>query len=222
MSTQPYQDDMERLERHYAGLFSREGDSPQAVQWRDRASQERRFEILAEVCLPSDATVLDFGCGTGHLLEFLRRERQFVGEYTGYDLTAEMITAARRKFPDARFERRNIFTDGLDRDFDFVFISGVFNNAMTDNEKFMHDVLRLLFQHTRRAMAFNALSNYVDFFDEGLYYASPEKMFRFCKETLSPLVTLRHDYLVKPGAVPYEFTIYVHRCDLKPRAALQP
>lgn len=217
----PHQDDVERLERHYAALFSREGDSPQAAQWSDRATQERRFALLAEIGPAADAAILDFGCGTGHLLEYLRRERQFTGEYTGYDLSAEMIAAARGKFPGVTFERRNIFADGVDGDFDYAFISGVFNNPVADNEKFMHDVLRLLFQHVRRGLAFNALSAYVDFFDANLSYKSPEQVFRFCKEALSPLVTLRHDYLVKPGVVPYEFTIYVHCSDLKPRAALQ-
>jgi cyclopropane fatty-acyl-phospholipid synthase-like methyltransferase len=212
---------MAALEQHYTELFHKHGDTPQAVQWRDRASQERRFEILAQVGLPSNAKVLDFGCGTGHLLEYMRREHEFKGEFVGYDLTADTVAAAQAKFPAARFERRDIFADGIGEEFDYVFISGVFNNLMTDNAGFMHEVLELLFGHSRRALAFNALSAYVDFFDPGLCYTKPEEVFHFCKERLSPLVTLRHDYFIKPGVVPYEFTMYVHRCDLTPREVLQ-
>lgn len=221
MSTHSYQNDLKQLERHYAELLRQAGDTPQAVQWRDQASQERRFEILTQIGLPKDATILDFGCGTGHLLEYLQRERQFAGQYTGYDVTQEMIAAAQKKFPGVRFKQCDIFSEGVEGEFDYIFISGVFNNAITDNEKFLRDTLSLLFPRTRRLLAFNALSAYVDFFDEGLYYFNPENVFRFCKEALSPLVTLRHDYLIKTGAVPYEFTIYIHRCELKPRAALK-
>lgn len=47
------------------------------------------------------------------------------------------------------------------------------------------------------------------------------KVFRFCKEALSPSVTLRHDYLVRMDTVQYEFIIYVHHYELKLRAVLQ-
>ena len=102
--------------------------------------------------------------------------------------------------------------------FDYAIISGVFNNRVTDNWAFLTGALRLLFPHVRRGLAFNALSAYVDFQDEGLYYADPEAVFRFCKESLSPAVNLRHDYEVKPGVVPFEFTTQVFRCAHPPRA----
>jgi hypothetical protein len=65
--------------------------------------------------------------------------------------------------------------------------------------------------------AFNMLSRFVDYFDDELYYEDPLHAFRFCKEQLSPLVTLRHDYAVRPGSIPFEFSIYVRRTDVAPR-----
>jgi hypothetical protein len=41
-------------------------------------------------------------------------------------------------------------------------------------------------------------------------------VFAFCKQELSPRVTLRHDYHVKDGVIPFEFTTYVYRSDLAP------
>ncbi len=215
-----YTADFARMEAHYAALLRKHGDGPQAVQMRDKATQERRFEVLAQVGLPSDARVLDFGCGTGHLLEFLRQSCGYQGEYVGYDLAVDLLAAARQKLPGVQFERRDIFADGIPGEFDYVFVSGVFNNLTDRNAAFMRDALTLLFAHTRRALAFNALSTYVDYCDAGLYYADPGEIFNFCKEHLSSLVTLRHDYLIKPTAPPYEFTVYVHRTSHAPRKKL--
>ena len=89
--------------------------------------------------------------------------------------------------------------------------SGVFNNAGADNWGMMTTLLGELFKLCRKGLAFNCLSTYVDYQDEGLFYVEPERVFAFCKQTLSPSVTLRHDYRVKPGVIPFEFTVYVTR-----------
>jgi SAM-dependent methyltransferase len=215
-------EELDRLAASYSDLACRLGDAPEATQWRDRATQERRMRILAEVGDLSTAKVLDFGCGTGHLLTVLREGCGFAGEYVGYDLSAEMIRLAAAKFPEARFACRNIFVDGVGEDFDFVLISGVFNNRIGNGADWMGAALSLLFARTRKALAFNALSTYVDGFDPNLAYSSPERVFAFCKETLSPLVTLRHDYCVKAGVVPFEFTVYVHRTEIPVRRNRPP
>ncbi|MCW5699291.1 MAG: class I SAM-dependent methyltransferase [Rhodospirillales bacterium] len=210
-------EDLERIGDHYTDLVGRFGDGPESAQWRDRESQERRMRILAEAGDLNGAKVLDFGCGTGHMLDFLREFCAFPGEYVGYDICDEAIRLAAEKFPGIRFEKRNILVDGVDESFDYVLISGVFNNRTVDNWGFMRSILSLLFAKTRKVLAFNALSNYVDHREPELFYVDPEKVFTFCKEHLSPLVSLRHDYCVKPGVVPFEFTIYVHQTDIAVR-----
>jgi len=207
---------MQALRRHYTELFERHGDSPQAAQWSDRATQERRMEILLQVGEVADAKILDFGCGTGHLLEYLRRTRAFQGEYVGYDLSPELIAAASQKLPRARFEARDILRDGIPEDFDYVLVNGVFNNRAGDNWQMLTTLLTQVFAHVRRALAFNALSTYVDFTDPQLFYVNPEAVFRFCKERLSPSVTIRHDYRVKPDVIPFEFSVYVYRTPFAP------
>jgi SAM-dependent methyltransferase len=187
------QKDLACARRHYSRLLDQHGDTPQAAAWRDRQTQERRMAILAEVGDLRSAKILDFGCGTGHLLAFLRRELGFAGEYVGYDLSAEVITTARHKFRRARFEQRDILTEGVPEDFDYVLISGVFNQRLRENWRLMTRILGNLFAHCRQALAFNALSTYVDFFEPHLFYVSPEKVFRHCKERLSSRVCLRHD-----------------------------
>lgn len=199
------------LKSHYTRRALEFGDTPAAAQYSDKASHWERFRYLVEIGVLPDDSVLDFGCGTGELLNYLQQRTGYRGAYTGYEISDEMLTLARTKFPDHRFENRDVLVDPPEQTYDYVLINGVFNNAVpgSDNRAFMFDVLRTLMPAVRKGLAFNALSRYVDYFDSGLYYCDPAEVFRFCKEELSPLVTLRHDYLIKPSAPPFEFTVYV-------------
>ncbi|MCZ8312837.1 MAG: class I SAM-dependent methyltransferase [Magnetospirillum sp.] len=204
--------DMRALERHYSELFRKHGDTPAATQQRDRETQERRMGRLCEIAPDvAQARILDFGCGAGHLLHVLRRDFDFCGRFTGYDLSLPHIEAARTKFPDAVFERRDILEVGIEGRFDYAFVNGTFNNLIADNWGFVTEVLATLYGACDRGVAFNLLSSYVDYNDTGLYYAEPERIFAHCKREITPLVTLRHDYRLKPGVIPYEFTVYLHR-----------
>ncbi|MCI5156947.1 MAG: class I SAM-dependent methyltransferase [Candidatus Electrothrix sp. AUS1_2] len=215
-----FTEDTERLAEHYTQLVETHGDSPEAVQMTSRESHERRLEILTQVVTGDYGKVLDFGCGTGELYGYITRKNRAVCNYVGYDISAAMTELAQNKFERARFECRDIFTDGIGDMFDYVFISGVFNNLMSDNWGFMKAVLTKLFAYTNKAISFNGLSTYVDYFDEGLFYIDPAKVFTFCKENLSSSVTLRHDYSVKPGVVPFDYTMYVYQSDIAPRKNL--
>ncbi len=206
-----FRNDFAKLERHYAALFESHGDTPAAVQQRDAATQERRMHRLCEIGDISHARIFDFGCGSGHLLTVLKRDYGFDGHYTGYDLSEPHLAGARAKFPEATFARRDIFEEGIDGRFDYAFVSGVFNNRIGDNWGFLTGAVARLFEAVDVGVAFNALSTYVDYQDAGLYYARPEDVFAFCKSALSPFVTLRHDYRIKDGVVPFEFTVYVYR-----------
>jgi SAM-dependent methyltransferase len=212
-----FSDTFEIIERMYDASLARHGDSPQATQQADVATQEQRMRVLCQVAELSKAKVLDFGCGTGHLLQFMRTECGYSGEYVGYDVCRAMVETAAAKYTDARFEHRNILAAGVPEDFDIVLVTGTFNNLTGNNWEWMTRCLELLFARTRIALAFNNLSAYVDFCSGGLYYEDPARVFRFCKEQLSPLVTVRHDYCVRLGIVPYEFTTYVYRTKINSR-----
>lgn len=214
-----YAQDFLELRQHYAHLLTQHGQTPQAVQYSDLASLEARMRILCEVGDMTTAKVLDFGCGYGQLLDHLLRNG-FRGSYVGYDICPEMIQAAASRHSNARFEIRDIFTNSPEESFDYVIINGVFNNLFPDNLGFISDTLRILYRQTNRALAFNLMSRYVDYYDDNLYYADPEEIFAFCKTNLSPCVTLRHDYCVKPDVLPFEFAIYIHKTETTPRKKL--
>jgi SAM-dependent methyltransferase len=209
--------DIEALSNHYGALVRQHGDAPESAQYADRQTQERRMAMLCDIGVTKDSKVLDFGCGTGQLLRLLQRSIGYEGQYVGYDISPEAIELARSAHPAGRFEVRNILEQPAQERFEYVLVSGVFNNLISDNRGFFEAVSRRLMGQVDVGYAFNMLSRFVDYFDEGLYYEDPLHPFRFCKEQLSPLVTLRHDYVVRPGSIPSEFSIYVYQTDIARR-----
>ena len=201
---------------HYKTLARRYGSSPRGVQYPDTPSQWARYRILAEIGVSQNSSVGDFGCGTGEFLNFLTEELDFKGSYRGVDIVDEHLNSAAERFPDATFENRDIFESGFGEEVDFLFVAGVFNNKFpgTEPDEYMKEILLRLFKFARKGLAFNSLSTYVDFKDDSLFYTDPGEVFRFCKENLSNLVTLRHDYQLKPGVLAYEYTVYVFPSNL--------
>jgi 2-polyprenyl-3-methyl-5-hydroxy-6-metoxy-1,4-benzoquinol methylase len=106
---------------HYGRLYREHGDTAAAAQWSDEATQDRRLLVLCEVARLREASILDFGCGTGRLYELLVGAG-FTRNYVGYDVVADMIDAAREKYPAARFECRNILADGVAEEFDYALV----------------------------------------------------------------------------------------------------
>jgi SAM-dependent methyltransferase len=207
--------EIERVADSYRAALAAHGDEPAAVQWSDRDSQERRMQVLTEIGDLSGSKVLDFGCGTGHLLTYLGRSG-FTGEYVGLDLIDEMVEVARSKHPDERFVSRDVLEQDLDEDFDYVLVNGTFNNRTADPWGLTSSILRRIWPHVRVGLAFNLMSTYVQFEAPGLAYHDPAEVFSWCKRELSSQVTLRHDYLVKPGTIPFEFAVYVYRSQHSP------
>ena len=211
MSSDPFRRRNEAMAAHYSSLAKRHGDSPRATQWRGSRSQERRFDILFGIGDMSRAKILDFGCGTGAMLESLRRRYDYTGEYVGCDISAGMLKIARAKFPKARFETMDLFAEPPPELFDYVFVSGAFNNDHPDALAFVHEAVPRLFARARLGMAFNALSAYAGKRVVELIYLDPAETFDWVRREVTPLVTLRHDYRIEDEGEPEDFTIYLRR-----------
>jgi SAM-dependent methyltransferase len=213
--------EQDRIACWYDALASEYGHDPATGQQRDRSSQDARLRVLLGNHVDEHSSVLDFGCGTARLLSLLKEEYDYRGEYTGVDISGGVLELARAAHPGTAFLQLDVRQEPLQSVHDVVIVNGVFNNYRSDNWVFMTETLELLFRSTRHVLAFNNLSTYVDFVEEGLYYVDPGDVFAFCKTHLSPNVTLRHDYSARPGAMPYEFSTFVYRHGHEPRPQLR-
>jgi 2-polyprenyl-3-methyl-5-hydroxy-6-metoxy-1,4-benzoquinol methylase len=180
------------------------GDRPEALRWTAEG-QRTRFRCLLDIAGDINGKkVLDFGCGKGDFYQFLM-EMGITVEYSGYDINENLISLARKKFPECDFRVFDIDGDVLGEAFDYIFLCGVFNLKVKGLDDTVKTVLQTLFRHCKIAMAFNALSAHNPKKDYELYYHSPEELFRFAMIHLSPYIALRHD------RIPYDFVLFIYR-----------
>lgn len=215
MSSERFRARDQAMAAHYSSLAKRHGDSPRAAQWRGARSQERRYDILFGIGDLARAKILDFGCGTGAMYASLRRRYDFAGEYVGVDISDGMLKLARRKFPGVRFETIDLFADPPGETFDYVFVSGAFNNDHPDAYEFVLAAIPALFARARLGFAFNALSSHTAHRVIELIYLDPLELFEWIRRDITPLVTLRHDYRIEDEPQPEDFTLYLRRTEPK-------
>lgn len=202
------------LIKHYQSLLAEHGESSRSLQHFDNASQFRRFELLTSHVHGSSFTLLDVGCGLGHLLDYLKESGHSPSSYLGIDIVPEFIELAKKRhvsFHNADFRKHDIQTESLGGSFDHVVICGIFNNVLPDNWTFIFETLNKSFEVARTSLSFNLLSTYVDYQDPMLFYADPLRVFDFCKRNLSRKIDLQNSYLLKEGSIPYEYTVTVYR-----------
>lgn len=198
---------------HYERQLRRFGPTARGMDWKDEASQRLRFEVLCGIADLEGKSICEVGCGVGHLYDWLR-ERNIAGRYLGIDLSTDMLAAARCRHPEARFERCDLLAgDDGPGVFDVVLCSGLFHVKLDHPEaewrRFVEESLRRMYAVCRLGVAFNLMSDQVDFRSPTLFYANPGEVLELCRRELSRHFVLRHDYPL------HEFTVYVYR---EPRA----
>jgi 2-polyprenyl-3-methyl-5-hydroxy-6-metoxy-1,4-benzoquinol methylase len=67
--------------------------------------------------VPHGASVLDLGCGSGHVKRHLADKQP---DYVGVDWSEQQVVANRRVYPDAEFFSASLYDFAIDRQFDVV------------------------------------------------------------------------------------------------------
>ena len=190
----------DKLKQYYIPLLQQHGSTFRAVDWGSAQGQQIRFQVLLEVGDVLDASVLDIGCGIGHLVDYLAKTG-YQGDYVGIDILQEMIFAARTHHPVWQFQKGNILDSDIRLSAEYVLGSGLFTFS---NQAQMEQMIKAMFDKCQKAVAFNSLSNWADKKEPGEFYADPLRTVQFCRQ-LTPSVVLRHDYM------PHDFTIYMYK-----------
>tara|TARA_B110000483_G_C18147783_1_gene524186 strand:- start:287 stop:895 length:609 start_codon:yes stop_codon:yes gene_type:complete len=196
------------INKYYTDKVIAHGATSEGVDWNSKESHFLRFEQLSKV-LPEDLnfSLMDYGCGFGFLIEFLV-ENNFKFNYSGYDISEEMIIKAK-----SIYSSKNIsFDSKLNANkYEYTIANGVFNVKLdsTDQswQKYIEETLNKINEISEKGFSFNILTSYSDeeYKKDYLYYADSLYFFDFCKRNFSKNVALLHDYEL------YEFTIIVKK-----------
>jgi SAM-dependent methyltransferase len=196
---------------HYEDCLDRHGDSHLGVDWPNVRDAEIRYRVMLDVIARRDApaTLLDFGCGAGHLLEFIRRSGWGAIDYRGLDASAKFVDLCRGKFPGVTFYCRDILEDSTGIEpADYVVMNGVLTERCGVSEsamlEYMETLLMAAWPLARKGMAFNVMSAQVDWKRDDLFHVPFDTMASLVKARLSRHFHFRQDYGL------YEFTTYVY------------
>jgi SAM-dependent methyltransferase len=199
------QNDLMNLQRYYSTQRIRHLSPEKRVGWLTAESQKVRFEALASVEPLEGMKILDLGCGLGGLYGFLK-ERGIGVDYTGVDLFPPLIQEARKLNPGIRFETRVLLAQPYpSRNFDYVFLSGVFNVKVRDNWKYMRALLGAALRQCRRALAFNVLNAEADLREPDRFGANPRDLVSFCRRLGPSRVQLLDHYH------PLDLTVFLYK-----------
>lgn len=193
--------------------LEKHGDSYMGVGWtKSQADADRRNEVMLDVVRERDQEVslLDFGCGLSHLLEYAINAGRTHIQYAGLDLSEKFLTASRAKFPDTSYYRLNVLEspDALPA-FDYVVLNGVFtlkvDNTFEAMWDYFTDVIVTVFQKAQRGIAFNVMSKQVEWERDDLFHVPFDTLATFLTSRITRHFVIRHDYGL------YEYTVYVYR-----------
>lgn len=187
------------------------GATPKGVDWNGEDSQFNRFAQLSRVFNDFKGSCADVGCGYGAYLEYLDAINASEIKYSGYDLSKEMIDAAKEAHPSYSDQFHLINSIKEIPVVDYAVASGIYNVRQDIGDEkwksYIFESLQEMNSICTKGFAFNVLTSYSDADKKRdyLYYASPEDFFKFCKTEFSRNVALLHDYDL------YEFTIVVKK-----------
>ncbi|HEX6633300.1 MAG TPA: class I SAM-dependent methyltransferase [Usitatibacter sp.] len=195
----------EHAARWYEDKVRRYGFDHRGLGFRNRSSQEKRFEALLALGDFAGRSVLDAGCGFGDFLAFLV-ERDIHPMYTGLDVCEPMIERCEERFPPGagRFIAGDVLDHEPDQAYDYLVASGLFGLDSPGARERIVPTLERMFGWCRIGMAVNFLSAAYDRQVDGRIYVEPAKALNAAL-ALTPAVRLEHNYL------PNDFTLYLYR-----------
>jgi len=200
-----------KIADHYNQCFEKNGDTHLGVDWPNYEDTLTRYKIMLELINETKkVSLLDFGCGLGHLYKFMLNEKKESEiSYSGLDINKNFYDFCTQKYPNNDFYLRDINIDSDIPNFDYVICNGTFTEkrdlSYDEMFEFMSNTLKIIWSKTNKGIAFNVMSNLVDWERDDLFHVSMDELGLFLKNNLSRNFIIRNDYKL------YEYTIYVYK-----------
>ena len=168
-----------------------------------RRSQNVLFEIFLRQHDINHQSILDVGCGTGDLLEYLQN-RKIDCQYTGCDVSPAMIATCLERFPQNQFITGNLLNWNPDRTFDYTVSFGIHNIHVPNGMVVLTKTLQYQYDICTKAAHMSLLTDRYTGFSQHIQPWRAEDILSLALD-ITPYVTLRHDYL------PHDFSITLYR-----------
>ena len=204
-----------RIQSRHKSSIAFYGYKPQALYWSSQEIQFIRFKKLSEI-LPrnQDCSILDVGCGFGDLKAYLQQQG-FDIDYTGIDLSEDMVRSAGFQYPSINVKQGDLFDfNPAEKQFDFVLLSGALNEVVeTEIEgtaeqkgRYAKAVIRKMYDSCKQGVAFNLLDN------RNAWVASRPDLQSFQPDDIADYCqTFAGNVSWQDGYVDNDFTVFLYR-----------
>jgi hypothetical protein len=202
---------IEDQRKSYGEAFLKHGATPQGTYQNNIETQYLRFERLIYNLKNElqNASIHDIGPGTCDFHKFLLNN-QISHKYSGTEIVQEMIDYSLNEYEGIELYNRD-FLQIEEEQYDFIFLSGTLNLKLDMSYeawyKWSVEIIQKMFNHAKKAIAFNCLTSYHTFSQADLMYFKPQDIIDFCQKNLSRFSILDNAYPL------YEFTVTVFKSD---------
>ena len=201
---------------YYEDCLQKHGDSHQGVAWPKYEDTLKRYRVMLDCLnmapggLVGKQSLLDFGCGTAHLKEFMDQQKISNVDYSGLDISENFVRISKQKFPENVFYCMDVKNSSLGLpEFNFAVLNGTFTVKceLSFEEMWQHTqtTLGAIYPHVRRGLAVNFMSKHVDWEREDLFHLPFDTLTDFLRKNVSRNFVIRQDYGL------FEFTAYIYR-----------
>lgn len=184
----------------YTEAFDKHMGTAEATLQVHSDLQNLRFkQIVDQLSIKSEDSLLDYGCGQGDFFNYLKLNGMHVSYY-GQDINESYIKYATGlyKTDSAKFSVVSSIIPELSTSYDHIVISGMFHFKGSCERSVWKSTLQQiiinLFKHTRKSLTFNCLTYPVDFERSDLFYWSPQDIMETIRMDLSRFFKIDHSY----------------------------
>ncbi len=195
----------QRVEERYSQF----GYSPETLDRKDGKS-DIYYEVLTSQYDFRDKKILDIGCGFGELnLHIAKRAGEGAYTYKGIDVSESVLEEAKKHYvgTNISFVNGEFLDYPFNEEFDYGILAGALNYPVKgDNYEYVHEVMKKALSLCKDGIAFDFLSDRVDYRYEHAFYYNPMKILEIAYG-FSRRVMLRNDYF------PFEYSVFVWNDD---------
>jgi len=198
---------------HYESCLEKHGDNHLGVDWPKLDDVDKRYKVMLDIIRLNEesgnlVSLLDFGCGTAHLLEYIKKNKLKKILYSGLDISQKFVNIAKSKYPTNFFYCIDILDSGITiQNFDYILMNGVFtekrNLSFDEMWDYFTKMITIIYEKCNKGFAFNVMSKNVDWERDDLFHVSHDLLSTFLSKNLTRNYIIRNDYGL------YEYTVYI-------------